>query len=344
MRVQSRTALRPLCVLWALASASAQSWVPQDSNVKVPLRGVSAVSAKIAWASGAKGVWLKTTDGGANWIPGVVSGSADSDFRAVRAFSDKSALLLSSGPGPLSRLFRTDDGGVSWDLVMINSAAKGFWDAIGMWDAIHGVLVGDPINGRFVIWITDDGANWKEQKGPQALQGESVFAASNSSLFLRGAREAWFATGGPTGSRIFHSDDSGKSWTVVKTPVRHDSPNAGIFSLAFTRGLHGVAAGGDYTKTADAAGALAITADGGKTWTAPAKPPAGYRSAVVYLDSSKTWIATGPTGSDVSTDEGQTWKSFDTGAYNAMSFVTDGGVTSGWAVGPNGAIAAYRAP
>lgn len=340
--------LRPILVLWVLVAglAAAQSWVSQTSNTTVSLRGVSAVSPMVAWASGAKGTFLRTTDGGVTWTPGVVPGSADADFRAVRAFSEKSAYLLSSGPGPLSRLFRTADGGVNWDLVMINSAAKGFWDALVMWDSMHGVLLGDPVNGRFVIWTTSDGLIWDEQKGPQALPGEGAFAASNSSLFLRGAREAWFGTGGPTGSRVFHSDDSGKTWTVVKTPVRHDSANAGIFSLAFSRGVHGVAVGGDYTKSAHAAGSIAVTSDAGKTWSAPARPPAGYRSAVAYLEDAKLWIAIGPTGSDVSSDDGQSWKPFGTAAYNAMSFAgssagASAGSSTGWAVGPAGAIGRY---
>ncbi len=335
------TGLRPFWTLAAFAiarTAFAQAWDPQTSNTTVALRGISAVSSTVAWASGAKGTFLKTTDGGMTWVPSVVDGAADADFRAVRAFSDKSAYLLSSGAGPLSRLYRTDDGGVKWDLVKINAAAKGFWDAIGMWDPLHGILLGDPVNGRFVIWTTSDGINWNQEKGPQALTGEGAFAASNSSLFVRGAHEAWFGTGGPSGSRVFHSDDGGKTWTVVKTPVRHDSANAGIFSLAFSRGLHGVAVGGDYTKAAEAAEAIAITSDGGKSWSAPATPPAGYRSAVVYVEEAKMWIATGPAGSDISVDDGQTWKPFDQAGYNAMSFSG----SAGWAVGPADAIAHYH--
>ncbi len=265
------TGFRALFLLCAVATAPmrAQSWVPQAGNTTVNLRGISAVSPTVAWASGAKGTYLKTTDGGMNWVPGVVPGAADADFRAVRAFSEKSAYLLSSGAGPLSRLYRTSDGGANWDLVKINAAARGFWDGIGMWDSLRGILLGDPVKGRFVIWTTADGVGWEEVKGPPALAEEGAFAASNSSLFVRGTRDAWFGTGGPTGARIFHSDDGVKTWTVVKTSMRHDSASAGIFSLAFRDAVHGVAVGGDFTKPAEAAGAIAITSDGGKSWSAP---------------------------------------------------------------------------
>jgi len=316
-----------------------QSWVPQTSNTTVALRGIHAVSSTVAWASGAKGTFLKTTDGGANWTPTIVPGAADADFRGVHAFSDKSAYLLSSGTGPLSRLYRTRDGGVKWDLVMVNPDPQGFWDAIAMWDPMHGILLGDAVNGRFVIWTTSDGETWqREKKGPQALAGENVFAASNSSLCVRGAHEAWFGTGGPNGGRVFHSEDGGKSWTAVKTPLRHDSDSAGIFSLAFADARHGVAVGGDFNKPSEPLASAAMTVDGGKTWTLATAPPAGYRSAVTYLGDAKLWIAVGISGSDVSLDDGRTWKPFDGSAYNAMSFAGP----AGWAVGPKGAIASLR--
>lgn len=319
--------------------AVGQSWVPQTRNTAVSLRGISAVSSTVAWASGAKGTFLKTIDGGETWSAAVVPGAADADFRAVRAFSEKSAYLLSAGAGPLSRLYRTNDGGVKWDLVMVNPDPKGFWDCMGMWDPLHGILLGDPINGRFTIWTTSDGVTWQPQKGPPALADEGAFAASNSSLFLRGAHEAWFGTGGAPGARVFHSDDGGKTWTVVKTSVRHDSANAGIFSLAFRDPSHGVAAGGDYSKPTDPAGSIAISRDGGKSWSAPASPFGGYRSAVTYIDDEKMWVAVGTSGSDVSLDDGSSWKTFDSTGYNAISFAG----STGWAVGNKGAIARFRA-
>ena len=317
----------------------AQSWTPQTSNTTAALRGIHAVSSVIAWAGGAKGTFLRTTDGGDTWMPGVVTGAADADIRAVHAFSEKSAYFLSSGKGPLSRLYKTNDGGVKWDLVMVNPDPRGFWDAIAMWDSQHGILIGDPVNGRFDIWTTSDGATWQqEKKGPQAQAGEGAFAASNSSLFLRGAHEGWFGTGGPNGGRIFHTDDSGKTWTVVRTPIRHDSESAGVFSIAFSDGRHGVALGGDFNKPSEGEGSAIVTSDGGKTWGAAAMPPVGYRSAVAHIDEAKMWIAVGTSGSDVSSDDGRTWKPFDSAAYNAMSFAG----SIGWAVGPNGAIARLR--
>jgi photosystem II stability/assembly factor-like uncharacterized protein len=169
------------------------------------------------------------------------------------------------------------------------------------------------------------------------VPNEGAFAASNSSMVLRGEREIWFGTGGPSGARVFHSVDAGLNWEVFSTPLRHDGPGAGIFSLAFADARRGIAAGGDYGKPADAAGNAAITADGGRTWSEPSgEHPHGYRSAVAYLKPRRIWLAVGSSGSDVSTDEGRSWRRFDTGAFNAIGLAPDGAV---WAAGPHGRIA-----
>ena len=119
---------------------------------------------------------------------------------------------------------------------------------------------------------TSDGDTWQKMKGPSANKDEGAFAASGTCVFTRGTREAWFGTGGIGGARVFHSEDSGQTWSVAKTPIRHDSASAGIFSLAFSDALHGIAVGGDYMKPDESAGTIAITVDGGKTWTRSGDP------------------------------------------------------------------------
>lgn len=313
----------------------AQSWTPQTSGTTASLRGVSAVSPSVVWASGSGGTFLRTVDTGATWKAAKVPGAADLDFRAVHAFDDKTAILLSIGTGEKSRVYKTADGGASWNLLYTNPDPKGFFDAIAFWDASHGIILGDPVDGHFVILTTSDGGvTWTRRKTPPAQPQEGAFAASNSCLTVHGAREVWFGSGGPNGARVFHSTDGGDTWMVSKTPVRNDSAAAGIFALEFSDSRHGIAVGGDYNKPAESVGNIAVTLDGGKTWGAAA-PPSGFRSDVKYFADRKVWIAAGTSGSDISTDDGKSWKGFDSGNYNAMSF--SGGV--GWAVGPKGAVA-----
>jgi len=324
-------------LLLAASAALAQTWTVQPSTTTVSLRGVSAVSPAVAWVSGAGGTYLRTLDGGATWQAGAVPGAADLDFRVVHALDSRRAWLVSSGPGAKSRIYRTTDAGAHWSLLLTNPDASGFFDALAFWDARRGVALGDPVGGQFVILTTGDGGQtWQRRKLPPALANEGAFAASNTCLALRGKREVWFATGGPSGARVFHSRDGGEHWDVSATPLRHDGPGAGIFSLAFADPSRGVAVGGDYGKPADNRGNVAVTSDGGRTWMEPAgSHPHGYRSAVAYLAARRLWIAVGTSGSDISRDGGQTWKPFDSGSYNAIAVTGD----AVWAVGPAGHIA-----
>jgi photosystem II stability/assembly factor-like uncharacterized protein len=320
----------------AVSGAFAQNWVAQSSGTTASLRGLSAVSPAVVWASGTGGTYMRTQDGGATWHAAAVPGAGDLDFRGVYALDAKTAWLMSSGPGAKSRIYKTADGGAHWRPLYTNPDAVGFFDAIAFWDTRSGVVLGDPVDGQFVILTTGDGGQiWQRSKLPPALANEGAFAASNSCLRLRGTREIWFGTGGPSGARVFHSSDGGARWDVAGTPLRHDGAGAGIFSLVFGEKLRGVAVGGDYGKPADNSGNVAITADG-HTWAQPAGAhPNGYRSAVVCLAARKVWIAVGTSGSDISIDGGNSWKAFDRGAYHAIGAA---GRDAVWAVGPDGRI------
>lgn len=324
------------------ASLSAQptSWTPQESGTTASLRGVSAVNAKIVWASGSGGTYLRTIDGGTHWIAAKVPGASDLDFRAVRAFDEKTAYLLSIGSGEKSRVYKTIDAGERWQLLYTNPDPKGFWDALAFWDSDHGIILGDPVDGHFAVLTTSDaGATWHKQKTPAAVDKEGAFAASNSCLVVRGAHEVWFGTGGLGGARVFHSTDGAQTWTVATTPIRNDGASAGIFSLDFY-GKRGIAVGGDYNKFKETTGLVAVTTDNGKSWNAPKGAPNGFRSDVKYFADLNLWIATGTSGSDYSKDNGGSWQQFDTGNYNATNFAD----ITGWAVGPKGAIAKLTLP
>lgn len=317
--------MRSVATLLVIAGlAAAQSWTPQTSGTTASLRGVSAVNDRIAWASGTGGAYLITTDGGATWKAAKVPGAESLDFRDVHAIDERTAWLMSAGAGDKSKIYRTTDGGAHWTMEFENPDADGFFDAIAFWDAKRGLVVGDPVGGHVTVIATD---GWRKLETPPALGKEGAFAASGTCLITRGEREAWFVT---TAARVFRTTDAGKSWTVVQTPVRHDGPSSGIFSVAFD-GARGIVVGGDYSKPEEDAHNVAITTDGGATWTEPASRPSGFRSAVAHTPAG--WIAVGTSGSDLSTDGGRTWKHFDAAAYNAIAFP--------FAVGPKGAIAKF---
>jgi len=264
----------------------------QISHTTESLRGVSAVSREVAWASGTHGTYLRTIDGGRTWTPAQVQDASALDFRAVAAFSAEEAFLMSAGPGEQSRIYHTSDGGKRWELQFTNTNPKGFFDSMVFWDSKHGVVLGDPIADesgklKFEVLMTEDGQNWRAipaEQLPAAMEGEGAFAASNTCIaIMAGATDPniWFATGGKV-ARVFQSGDRGKSWEVFDTPIVRGPESAGIFSIAFRDAMHGVIAGGDYKHPNDDGPNLAFTEDGGKTWTLSPLHPQAYFSAVAY--------------------------------------------------------------
>src|SRR5271155_4289631 len=185
--------MRTFLVLLATAAALAQS-APKThpSNTTENLRGVSAVSHNIAWASGTHGTYLRTTDAGHTWLTAQLPDATTLDFRAVVAFSADEAFLMSAGPGDQSRIYHTADSGRHWSIQFTNANPKGFFDSMVFWDRTHGMVLGDPIpdeagNLKFELLTTEDGETWTwiaAAQLPPALEGEGAFAASNSCLAI----------------------------------------------------------------------------------------------------------------------------------------------------------------
>ena len=320
-------------------------WTSEASGTVARLRGLSVVNEDVAWASGSGATCLRTINGGKTWDAWEVPGASGLDFRDIHAVDARTAYLLSIGPGEKSRIYKTDDGGVTWTLSFTNRDPQGFLDAIAFWDNERGLALGDPLEGRFLILATDDGGkHWSRISPdgmPTALAGEGAFAASGTCLVVGVDGHAWFGTGGARVARVFRSTDRGRTWTAAETPVRAGSPSAGIFSLAFWDADHGIAVGGDYKKPDEAGRTAARTSDGGRTWIpVPGNAPVGYRSAVALVPGSAgpTLIAVGPGGTDLSPDAGANWRSLRSGGFDAAAFVSP---RVGWAVGEDGRIARF---
>src|SRR6202050_354664 len=191
----------PSLLLFLAATALAQP-KPQThpSNTTESLRGASAVSQDIAWASGTHGTYLRTTDAGRTWTAAQVPDASTLDFRAVVAFSADEAFLMSAGPGDQSRIYHTTDAGKTWQLQFTNKNPKGFFDSMLFWDRTHGIVLGDPIPDetdkesskesgqlKFDLLQTTDGQTWTPLPPanlPPAIEGEGAFAASNSCLAI----------------------------------------------------------------------------------------------------------------------------------------------------------------
>ncbi|MCY7374612.1 MAG: hypothetical protein LH472_01405 [Pyrinomonadaceae bacterium] len=320
-------------------------WTKQTIATKASLRGLSVVSEKVIWASGTNGTFLRTIDGGKTWTIGNVAGADKLDFRDVEAFDENTAYVLSIGDGENSRIYKTTDGGKSWKLQFQNTNPKAFFDAFAFWDSKNGIAMSDPVDEKFLLYITADGETWNKlgiglvvkHKGQilVAKKGEAAFAASGTCIVTQGKNNVFLVSGG-NDARVFGSGNRGDNWFVSETPIVKGTAGSGIFSIAMFDKSNGVIVGGNYEKPDEIKNNLAFTNDGGQSWVL-GKGLNGYRSGAAFVDK-KTIIAVGASGSDLSIDGGKTWKNLDKENYNAVQ--TKGRSTI-WAVGANGLVASY---
>ena len=404
--------MRPAVFLLLIATTthSKAQWEIEDSHTTASLRGIHNVGGGIAWASGSNGTVLRTTDDGKTWktCPVPLGGTKDSaeklDFRGIQAFDAQTAIVMSSGPGDQSRLYKTADGCQTWTLVFTNPDKDGFWDAIVLTRSSDGIaegwILGDPVDGQFRVFTArfstfvtmadittrppQSGSNKEnELKADTTMtltadrKKAGAFAASNSAFFVlqhgpemmigmplpappgsnrRYLNETaqlpveYFVTGGKQGARLFirqpyWSDviPASIGWSSLPLPLGSGTDASGAFSIAIRDPWAGVIVGGDYRKPEASARTAAYHNSHSEGWLSAKTPPHGYRSAVAYDPSKKTWITVGPNGTDISTDDGRNWRPLTPGPgedkdadknWNALSLP--------FVVGPKGRIGKLR--
>lgn len=275
--------MKRIFFLLLLISAQLFAQKPAElaDSLKKGFRGLSVVNENVIWLSGRKGLVGLTKDQGKTFDWTRVNGFEKLDFRSLHAFDEKTALIASAGTPAV--ILRTEDGAKTWKTVYRSDDSIMFFDGIAFWDANHGIIFGDPVNGSmFLMETTDGGKSWKgipfEQR-PKLEKGEASFAASGTSICVLPGGHVWTATGG-TKARLFHSRDYGHHWETIETPMIHGSASQGIFSVCFLDTARGVIVGGDYTNDSLKSNHVFHTKDGGKTWVTPVVSTGGYRSCV----------------------------------------------------------------
>lgn len=359
--------LLSLVVLITFVPSLFAQWEIEESNTSASLRGIVSVGGGVAWASGTGGTVLRTEDGGYVWQGCVPPpGASKLDFRGIQAWNENTAIVMSSGPGDLSRIYKTTDGCRTWKLLLTNPDPQGFWDALQFTDQQHGTILGDPVGGHFVLLTTSDGGStWTPLtiEAASTVKDLAVFAASNSSLLMRSPNSRLFCTGGKSGAMVIQQGVGpqpgpkkageigfGNTSSSEELVNFDKSETSGCFSLAGSGDARGtiVAVGGDYAhpdRKDNTAWTTAITDDAENKEHplfrfAPAKvKPSGYRSAVAYDARTKSWIAVGPGGTDLSTDDGGTWHALKPGPQEPHDADSQwNSLSLPFAVGPHGRI------
>ncbi|MDB5022606.1 MAG: Ycf48-like protein precursor [Mucilaginibacter sp.] len=278
------------------------------------IRGLSVVDDKVAWISGSKGHIAITTDGGKTWDWQQVKGFEKADFRDIEAFSAKEAIIMSSGTPAL--ILKTVDGGANWNVKYRNADTAYFFDAMAFTDNDHGYVLGDPINNKFLLLETKDGGEiWNEyDHRPAALSGEAAFAASGTCLALNlDKKNLAIVTGGSHARILFQNNDHTK-WDSKILPLQQGGTSQGAFSMVCGYS-NIIVVGGNYShdKFNDST-ACYLTASKPE-FTLTANNQVSFQSCVEYIKDN-TFISTGTSGSNLTTDGGKTWTKIDDASYN----------------------------
>jgi hypothetical protein len=308
------------------------------SGTKTSIRGLSVVNDNVIWVSGSNGTIGRSSNGGKDWKWIVVKGFEKTEFRDIEAFDATTAIIMNSSDKDPAYILRTVDAGETWTVVYENKTKGMFLDAMEFWNEQAGIVIGDPINGKFFVTRTfDGGRTWQdvpEIHRPVADSGEACFAASGTNVRALDNDEAVFVSGGLRSSAFIRDKK-------IQLPIVQGKETTGANSIAVwdrykkKGGDQLVVVGGDFNDTASTIKNCFYSSDRGKSWKAPRNPPHGYRSCVEYLDK-KNLVACGLTGVDYSIDNANTWRLISKESFHVCRIAKIG--TTVYLAGNNGKI------
>jgi DNA-binding beta-propeller fold protein YncE len=289
---------------FSFSSLCSQTIVVVEQGQKISLRGLSMPSTSVVWASGSNGKVAKSVDGGNTFRWMTVEGYGKRDFRDIEAFDSSTAIIMAVDTPAI--ILKTTDGGKTWRKVFEDARPGMFLDAMDF-SGNNGVVIGDPINGKTFMAVSNDkGDSWVPKETLDIMKdGEAFFASSGSNIKLLGlkrGRKTLFVSGGIQ-SRFFYN---GKA---INLPLQSGRNSTGANGLALNPNQQqGIIIGGDFAndKRSDSA-ILLFSLYPTIKFTDPVTPPLGYKSAAVYLSPSRV-LSCGTSGVDLSIDGGLNWK------------------------------------
>lgn len=274
------------------------------NGTKTSIRGLSVVNDSVLWASGSNGTVMRSADGGKTFSRMTVTGFEQRDFRDVEAFDSNTAIIMAVAEPAI--ILKTRDGGKTWNTVLEDHTKGMFLDAMDV-DGKWGVVIGDPIDNKAFVAITEDsGSHWHSVETNYLLDsGEAFFALSGTNIKLYydslEKRYNYRAVSGGLHAHLLHDKK-------YKLPIVQGTPSTGANSIAVHATSKSiVVVGGDFTNDKDSTGnCVLISLDNPIQISLPQTPPHGYRSCVQFIND-KQLIACGTSGVDISNDGGRNW-------------------------------------
>jgi len=295
------------------ASVGAVAVAPSSPDVVYIGMGEAQLRGNIAQGDGV----YKTTDGGKTWKHiGLKDSQTVSRLRVHPTNPDlvyAAVLGHVAGPNDERGVFRSKDGGASWERVLFRDNKTGAVDLTldpnnpgviyaTLWEAFrlsHMMSSGGPGSGIFKT--TNGGDTWTEisrnpglPKGVLGKMGITVSGADSNRLYAQiEAEEGGF----------FMSDDAGTTWKLV-TDRREQRQRAFYYTRLYAD-----------PKAKDTVYVLNVgfhkTTDAGKTWTQIRVPHGDNHDLWISPDDPKRMVQSNDGGGNVSVNGGETWTEQD---------------------------------
>ena len=250
------------------------SWSPQNlGSLSVDLEEVQMVSADIAWCSG---------------------------------------LIGSSTFEPHGVLYRSEDGGASW-----NQKLDRHFTRFGGLAAISQTacwVVGD---SALMLHTENGGEDWIDQDNLPISRNYNL-----RDVYFSSERYGWVV--GRSGI-IIGTADSGNTWAIQSSGVSHD-----LNDLWFIDDQTGWIAGNH--------GTLLATTDGGSTWTPLATGATIDIYGVSFVDINHGWAAASSGKILKTSNGGSSWQVYQTETNATLTDIQFANLMRGWAVGSDGVI------
>lgn len=294
----------------ALGPASFGTFTAQTSGTTSNLAAIDAMSATTAWAVGASGAILVTTNSGSTWT--TKTSGLSSNLAGVDAIDANTAWFVGARVGGMGNgvIQKTTDGGTSWASQASGVAVDLM--SIGAVDTNTAYVVGDT---GTILRTTNAGTTWTAQTSNTSNVLTDVFVID--------ADTAW--TAGASGT-IRRTTNGGTTWATE---------DASGVTTQFN-GVYGLSSSIAYV--VGNGGAIYKTTNGGTSWSSQTSGTTNNLYSMYCVSSSICW-AVGDSGTVLYTDDGgSVWASQTSNTTNRISGVHGVSATSAWFAANSGTL------
>ena len=334
---------------------------PTSSGAPYPLLPPSSmhmINPSTGWAAGSTtDRILRPTDGGAHWADVTPSGARKGAWTTFFLDANHAWLGSSIQPGSGSpdfsvTIYRTADGGRSWQEAGAAAADQGWPTSLDFVDANHGWLfinegAAAGSQGVALYGTVDAGTTWTKlsETDPNDATGGSghlPFGCSKGQPVFVSISTGWIpgaCSAGPAGPLFYVTRDGAKTWNPVRIALPAGySGNCmcEIRSLRFADARNGVFVLDLYGSDGQAQTYFYATHDGGASWQpGPTLPANSY--TVDFINATTGWTLDAKRNTILQTnDGGQHWAPAGTIPSNSNGVVMDFQFVTaqvGWALG-----------